>query len=69
MSSSDAMGGILPYILTLPIGYDTLMLNTFIQFNYDFNHNYTINSGMLYSRQYDELYYLKHSYSEVDGKY
>ncbi|EFC45334.1 predicted protein [Naegleria gruberi] len=56
----DAFGGILPYILSYFIGYDTLMFNAFIQYNHDFNHAYTINSGMIYTKQFDEVYYLKH---------
>nr|CAG4719242.1 unnamed protein product [Naegleria fowleri] len=66
-SCFDILGGSFPYLLSFLIGYDTTILNTFVQYNYDFNHNYTINSGVLYSRQYDEIYYLKYGQVEMDA--
>ena len=65
---SDVLGGTMPYILSFFVGYDTIMLNSFIQFNHDFNHHYTINSGMLYTRQFDEVYYLHNMEYENDCK-
>ncbi|KAL9656268.1 hypothetical protein ABK040_007881 [Willaertia magna] len=63
------LGHFFPYLLNFFIGYDSIMLNTFVKFNEEFNHNRSINSGMVYTKQYDEVYYLRGSqieYSELD---